>query len=402
MNTEKDLKLLLEDKSLKNALQSVYSIVLSNILFLFEDFSNFLLLPKYYLGNSRKEIAVEESLVDIRGDEFFVFPVFPAAMKFFGKKFVQSLKEIYEKENIKVLHFYPRVGISKEELEEVLDLDHDISVSLGTNLSNIELALSRKNVKILSLDIAHGASLPGLKAIEDIKNIYGIKNGIVWGNFGSLEGIIFALFVLTKNDFGNFYLKLGIGSGSACTTRTQTGSGLPNIALITLANFLLYREQDISLSSFISNKTLKDEWFSLLDLREKIKNILSFWGLDLIALGKRVKFILDGGFRNNGDLAKALSLSDFVMSGKLFISEEMEGDKYYGMASSLAKALEGKEGYVEGEVYKADKKESLKTVLLQMKHAIQSSLSYSNAKNLADFRKNKTLIINHTKEGFQK
>jgi len=345
--------------------------ILSNQHLLYS-FKDYLLVPSFFTGSSRSFIDTSTRVRDVYDNLVTLsLPFVPAAMKFFNKDFINSLKKIKEEKDIFILHFYPRVGIDFREVKELLkDFKFSVSVGVNTDLKLIEELLSTNNVVFISLDVAHGASRLAAKRIFELSKL--TKTGIVWGNFGSLVSIIYALLVLKEAGIYNAYLKLGIGSGSACTTRMNVGVGMPNMMLINM-----YKE------------FAEGSYFN------EIKDIFGF--KDFNNFGT----ILDGGFRSHGDLNKAVALSDLVMTGQMFISEEMEGNVYYGMASEDAKKLENKSGYVEGNKYEVSEKKPLIEIIESMIHHLQSAMSYVGASNLDQFRSRARFVLSRTsEEGF--
>jgi IMP dehydrogenase len=337
-------------------------------------FKDYLLIQGVFTGNSRKNIDTSTKVTDVYGNKVTLsIPFVSSAMKFFGNEFINSLKKIKEEKNLFILHFYPRVGVNLLEIKDILkDFKFSVSIGVNTDLRIIEELMSTNNVVFISLDIAHGAIRPAAKKILELSQL--TKTGIVWGNFGSIESILYALLIFKEANIEDGYIKLGIGSGSACTTRMNAGVGMSNMLLINM-----YKE-----------------FFEGYDFYELRKD-LELHDLDY------VKTILDGGFRSYGDLNKAAVFSDLVMTGQLFISEEMEGNIYYGMASEEAKKLENKSGYVEGNKYLVREKKSLIEIVESMQQNLRSAISYVGAENLEQFRNKASVVLSRTsEEGFWK
>lgn len=364
---------------------------------LFYDFSNYLIIPRWYLSDkenfsgSRKEINTEQKVIDINGNVKKIFPVVVAAMNFYREEFVYSADEIADKEKILFVPFYPRVNVKDEEIIKVASQVKNTQIvpTFGVNINELTLnkLLETGNILFVSIDVAHALSQKSVIALERLAKY--LKNGIVWGTFGSIEAVFLALTWKEYLGINNIYLRLGIGSGSACTTRLTTGVGFPNFALINIVNF------------FAGRKTILEETSELLELKEHFSTLSKlFLGKDNIEdLFEDVYFILDGGFKTVGDLAKGLSFADLVMSGRLFISQEMIGNEYFGMASKYSSP--NKTEYVEGDKYTVKEKRPLREVIKSMQHGLQSAFSYVNAMNVDEFRLNSDIVINLTVEGFR-
>jgi IMP dehydrogenase len=142
---------------------------------------------------------------------------------------------------------------------------------------------------------------------------------------------------------------------SICSTRIQTGHGVPNLSAI------------MECASVATNATL----------------------------------IADGGIKNAGDAVKALaSGADFVMMGSMFagtdeapgevVESALHGTKfksYRGMASREAQEeWRGKSSAPEGIATMVPYKGPVSLIFNDLTGNIRSGLSYSGATNIADFQ----------------
>lgn len=156
---------------------------------------------------------------------------------------------------------------------------------------------------------------------------------------------------------------------SLCTTRIQTGCGVPQLTAII--------EARRALEDFCANK----------------------------ALPFKPTIIADGGIRYSGDSVKSFAAgADAVMVGNLFAgTDEAPGEKirtkkgiekkYRGMASKDAQ--ENWKGYassIEGEMTFLPYKGPVKYVFEELITGILSGMSYQNAKTLAELRENAEFI----------
>jgi len=167
------------------------------------------------------------------------------------------------------------------------------------------------------------------------------------GNIATLDGFN----ALAK--WGADSVRCGIGGGSICTTRLQTGHGVPTL------------------------QTIKDCAPSTAD----------------------VTLIADGGFRFSGDIVKGLAAgADFVMLGSMLAgTEECPGKVlkkdgtiykvYRGMASKGAQMdWRGKSSSPEGVFSEVPFRGSVAPVLEDISGAIKSGLSYSGAETISELR----------------
>ena len=161
-----------------------------------------------------------------------------------------------------------------------------------------------------------------------------------------------------------FRSRVGIGGGSICSTRLQTGFGVPNLAAIfDCRNTKAYAE------------------------------------------GK-AKLIVDGGIKNSGDMVKAFAAgAHFVMCGSLLAgTDESPGEtfvdgngvkmkNYRGMASREAQTdWRGKSSAPEGISTFIKHKGSVEPILEDIRGNIQSGFSYAGARNFGELVKNAQFI----------
>jgi IMP dehydrogenase len=150
-------------------------------------------------------------------------------------------------------------------------------------------------------------------------------------------------------------VRVGVGGGSICSTRVQTGHGVPTLQSV----------MDCATSQHAGE----------------------------------VKIIADGGIKNSGDMVKALAAgADAVMCGSLLAGTDetpgmtLRADDgspplkiYRGMASREAqKAWRGKVGSVEGVSTTIPIKGCVRDVLHDLEWGIRSGLSYTGARDLIE------------------
>jgi IMP dehydrogenase len=324
---------------------------------------------------SRKEIDKSSVIENIRGREVrLVLPIFSAPMSYFWKNFA----EIFTKHEL--LFTIPRINRTFEEridlIEQLGKLSDYTAISIGPR--EIENQSFRekfeKNLDSYSfilIDTAFGSTNLVVNTLNYLNSL-GINRGVIVGNIASVEGLYY-LAKNTWNKYKEIIIRVGIGGGSACTTRLMSGVGFPQMSILEIiAKVLGKTDLDKGVYELSEEFLWKYE-----DLVEKVKE------------GFSVKIISDGGIKHYGDIAKALVFSDFVMSGKLFISKEMETyDKntgiaqYYGMASTYV----GNK-YAEGEIYLSKDPPNLEEIINTINYALGSSMSYVGAKNLEEFRR---------------
>jgi len=239
---------------------------------------------------------------------------------------------------------------SCDELGDKIPIEAAISVGVkGEELNNGWL--DYPFIRVVVVDVAHGDSKSVCDTIASIKTRYP-NIDVIGGNVATRHG--FKRLV----DAGADGVRVGIGGGSACTTRLVTGHGMPTLASV-------YDCADVSHST----------------------------GVPMMA---------DGGFRTAGDIVKALAFgASSVCLGNMLAGTsetpgvvlELPGGKfkeYYGMSSKIAQdrhkngkrrgvAEEGVERLIP---YKGDTEDAL----LEIIGGVKSGLSYSGAMNIQELR----------------
>ncbi len=196
---------------------------------------------------------------------------------------------------------------------------------------------------VLCVDVAHGHHILVKKALHALRAKFDKRIHIMAGNVATAQGY------LELSDWGADSVRCNVGGGSICSTRIQTGHGVPGLHTI----------------------------FQCAENRSG------------------AKIIADGGIKNSGDIVKALAAgADFVMLGSLLAgttespgeaitTEQGEFKVYRGMASKEAQlAWRGKYSSDEGVAAAVPSKGSVRDVLAALENGVRSGFSYSGARNM--------------------
>jgi IMP dehydrogenase len=236
------------------------------------------------------------------------------------------------------------VGVGKEEYERAVKL-----IDIG--------------VDALMIDVAHAHS----RLVEEmIVNLSLYKNvELIVGNVATSRGVSDLL------NFGASAIRVGVGGGSRCLTRTVTGHGVPNLTAI------------------IEAAKVRDKYFTNTQ--------------------KYVPLILDGGIKNSGDMVKALYFGADIVSiggllagtdetpGEIIFNEFGADKKYYGMSSKDALTLKGgKRNGIAAEGFSASVpyRGSVVPIIEELVGGIRSGLTYSGARNIMELRqKGEAMLI---------
>ena len=206
---------------------------------------------------------------------------------------------------------------------------------------------------LLCIDVANGYMEQLIERVKFYRTLYS-RSIIVAGNVVTAEmteALIFA---------GADIVKVGIGSGSACTTRSKTGVGYPQLsAIIECAD---------------------------------------------AAHGMGGYVMSDGGCKEVGDIAKAFGAgADFVMLGGMLAGhveggalETVNGRQFYGMSSEVAqdKHNGGLATYraAEGKTIEVPDRGPVKDTLLEILGGLRSCCTYVGAKYLKQLPKCTTFV----------
>jgi len=240
-------------------------------------------------------------------------------------------------------------GVSKYDINIVSNLIDYLSLKEGIK------------VKFICVDVANGymTSLTDacLRLRETFPDII-----IVAGNVVTPE----RTYELIKHAGVNI-VKIGIGSGSVCTTRLKAGVGYPQLSAV-------------------------------LECSEAAKNASGY-------------IISDGGIIHPCDVSKAFGAgADFVMCGSIFAGhEESPGDtiedpvthikykRFYGMSSETAnnKYSNGLQNYrsSEGKEVIIPLKGSLHTTIQDLNGSVRSTCTYTNSHTLEKLSNNTRFIL---------
>lgn len=249
-------------------------------------------------------------------------------------------------------HMLEKWGIDREWHTNILQIP--IMAAIGVSGEDIERAtkLVECGANVLLIDVAHGHHKNVKLMLEKLFNILPRHVDIIAGNISTLESAV------DLCEWGADGLRVGIGGGSLCTTRVQTGHGIPNItSIINCVN----AERD----------------------------------------GKDIPVMADGGIRNSGDIAKALAVgAECVMLGSLLagtkespgnIVERLDGSlykRYRGSASLETKSTHNQSTkHIEGESTTIPFKGSVSYIVEKLNDGLKSALSYSGCRTIKEFNK---------------
>lgn len=324
-------------------------------------YDDILIEPKH---SNIKRIDEEISTVTGIGNLFFDIPIISAAMTTVtGKRMQEAMLKLG---GIGIHYRYGLDLLPTEELKVEKLIDWcllgaiAVSPSMGNKLiSRLVNVLENSEYSGLLettpfvIDVAHGDREQVLQFTKMLKSY----NLIVWsGNVATIDSAYkYAEILDSRTDA----IKVGIGPGSACTTRIVSGCGYPQASAVY--------------------------------------NIADYFGSGF-------SIIADGGIKYPGDVTKAVALgADAVVIGGLLAGtnespgnvEFIEGHPYKffeGMASESALQSAGKTIRVEGVSGKVPYVGSVKSVINELVTGLKLGMSYTGSRTLSELQQNSTFI----------
>lgn len=318
-------------------------------------YDDVLLVPKYSDITSRSEVDITTDLDKVITLDI---PVIGAPMDtVVGTEMAAALSDMG---TFGVLHRYCTINEQVDMVSEVVGRslgEHPIAAAIGATGDFLERAteLVGAGAEILCVDVAHGHHQLVKRAIGQLRGAFGSDIHIMAGNVATAQAFE------DLSNWGADSIRVGVGGGAACSTRTRTGHGLPVLD-------------------------------SIMRCAESAGSAM---------------LIADGGVRGSGDIVKAIAAgADLVMVGSLLagtdespgsvITDERTGHKrkvYRGMASGDAQnSWRNKVSVVEGVSTTVPYKGSVVDVMEGIVGGIRSGLSYSGCQNLNQLRLTATFV----------
>ena len=336
------------------------------------DFNDVLIRPKRSELSSRNEVNMERD-VKFKYSSYIWngIPIICSNMDTIGT--VEMYKSLYTNHIITCFHKRINVDkiISNNCNPDYFMLSSGITDNDYKNLNDNIKKLDKNNiqVKFICIDVANGYMAKLINFCKRVRATFPNKI-IIAGNVVTRE-LVEELIINGQVDI----VKVGIGSGAVCTTRLQTGVGMPQFS-------------------------------SVLECSDA-------------AHGLGAHIISDGGICYPGDISKAFGAgSDFVMMGSMFSGhKECKGDivkengkKYkvfYGMSSDTAMNIYNggvaKYRSSEGKTVKVEYKGEVQDTVNNFLGGIRSTCTYVGAKRIKDLAKCCTFMrVNRQVNNFYK
>ncbi len=323
------------------------------------DYSDVLFRPKRSTLSSRKDVDLKRTYkFKYSNSEWSGIPIMAANMDGVGELGVAE--KLYEFNMITCLTKQHDVK-KLNQFKKIKSIYKNIALSVGIkkeDFNMLDKLLKEFNfIKFICIDVANGYSERFSKFIKSVREKYPTKT-IIAGNVVTAD--MTQELILSGADI----VKVGIGPGSVCTTRIQTGVGYPQLsAVIECAD---------------------------------------------AAHGLGAHIIADGGCTCPGDVAKGFGAgADFVMLGGMLAGHDegkgkvvkSNGSKYiefYGSSSLTAnkKHYGGLSNYrsSEGRIVRVKYRGKIKDTISNILGGIRSSCTYVGAPSLKQLSKCTTFV----------
>ena len=323
-------------------------------------YNDVLLEPQYSDIKSRSDVVIGSALDGPYAYVSLRLPIIASPMDTISEE--EMGVAMWQEGGLAVVHRYNTIERQLEIMDHIITLCQcNAAAAIGTSGDYLERAhaLVEAGTRILCVDVAHGHHTLMKQALATLRQVFGDAVHIMAGNIATLEGYNDLV------DWGADSVRCNIGGGSICSTRIQTGHGVPGLHTI----------------------------------------------IECAGSDRNAPIIADGGIRNSGDIVKALAAgADFVMLGSLLSgTDETPGDvinthegkvkSYRGMASKDAQVeWRGRTASLEGVATTVPCKGPVDDILDDLARGIRSGLSYSGARTITELQ-SKAKFIRQTSSG---
>ena len=307
-------------------------------------FDDVLLCPQYSDIESRKTLTTKNRLGEVELD----LPIISSPMDTVTEVDMSLAMDAHG--GFGIIHRYnsPSEQAKLVKLAKLKGLTN-VGAAIGVAGDYLERAqaLVEEGSNVLCVDVAHGHHSMMKAALAQLRKVFGSQIHLMAGNVATGKG------ACDLAAWGADSVRVGVGGGSICSTRLVSGHGVPTFQSV----------------------------------------------IDCVEAGCTVPIIADGGMKTSGDIVKALAAgADFVMLGSMLAGTDQSpgqvfdnGNKKYkvyrGMASSEAQVnWRGKTSTPEGISTTIPYKGDVNNILADLRGGIQSGMSYSGARTIADLQ----------------
>lgn len=265
-----------------------------------------------------------------------------------------------------IVHRFQDIEERYEQASQCVFKGLPVGVAVGLHDDMEKIKRLEEVCSVISVDVAHAHSDEVLAFVKKLDDVLSSDCQLMVGNIVTYEA------AKDLVNAGADIIKVGIGSGSVCTTRIVTGFGVPSITAIA-------------------------------EVRRAVEE--SNYSSTLV--------VADGGIRSSGDIAKALAAgADLVMLGSLLAGTEEtpgaiveEPPMFKGLKPTKHKAFRGMSTHIvrterqnmpyraaEGIISHVPYIGPVEHVINELMFGLRSALSYGGATTLSEFYANTEFI----------
>lgn len=324
-------------------------------------FDDVLLIPDYSTLNSRYDSKISTEVGGINLD----VPVISAPMDTVTESNMASF--MYEQGGLGIIHRYLSINQQYGHVKWVKETKGKVGAAIGINGDAWERAeaMFEAGADLLVIDVAHGHSVRALDFTKKLRE--------------RLPITLMSPNIVTRKACADYIsagvhaIRVGVGGGSACSTRLVAGVGYPQFSAI----------------------------YDLADLKQ---------------IHPEISIVSDGGIKTSGDVVKALAAgADAVMVGGLLApfniaagrtvavpvenpifkaSSHRMMKEFRGMASESALSPRKTKGdyTVEGESFLVPIRYDAKEFMQEFIAGIQSGFAYLGAQDIIELRSNASFV----------
>lgn len=315
-------------------------------------FDDVLLIPKFSIIKSRKDIDLSVQVGSNLNKLNFKLDIPIVSANMLNVTEVEMANALSKMGGLPILHRFCTIQENVEMFEKC-EYKEKTACSLGVNESEMDRAnsLYKAGCRIFCVDVAHGHHENCNSMVEWLTETFD-DSIIIAGNVATGLGAVALAYA------GADVIKVGVGSGSICSTRINTGNGMPQLTALSMVR------------SALDVFKAKEGW--------------------------KPEIIADGGLRNGGDVTKALCFADMVMLGSVLAGTNEAPGKVVKIDGVLVKTYEGssthKTSYIEGIKAHVPLKGPVETVITNLLEGVRSGLSYQGVNNLQALKKSPQFV----------
>jgi len=308
-------------------------------------FDDVLLVPKHSTLRTRKQVNIG---VDLGKNVRLAIPLISANMKSVTE--AAMAQAVGHLGGFGLLHRFMPVEDQVQMWRQCRKTTILVGASVGVKPEEIARAdaLANAGCRVICVDVAHGDSEGCVRMVQYISTHHPHVL-IIAGNVATADG------AMRLYEAGADVIKVGVGPGSLCTTRIETGNGMPQLT-------------------------------ALMDVAQARKEA-----------NAQFTIIADGGIKNAGDMVKALCLADAVMLGNLLAGTDESPGELIAINDQKYKQYNGssthKPSHIEGVTAMVSYRGPVVRVITKLMEGLRSGCSYQGAHDLNDLKKGPEFVL---------